>query len=339
MEVPAMRMLLLLIVFLAVCSVSFPENPPPIIDMHMHASELAWFEKLGGPAPIPHCVPMTDYLPESGSKYPEVFRSRTNDCKATWSPKTDQEIMAKNLELMKRHNIYGVVSGSRLSQWKEKAPGRIIPAYSIDDLPKWPSPDEVRKQYEAGDFKVFGELAVQYGGMTPDDPSLEPYWALLEDLDVPVGIHIGTGPVGAPYLGFDKYRAKLHSALVLEEVLAKHPKLRVYIMHAGWPNLEDLLAVLWTHPHVYIDTGAISWALPRKEFHHYLQRVVEAGFAKRILFGSDQMIWPDALEMAIESIQSADFLTAEQKRDIFFNNAVRFLRLTPQQVETMQGGQ
>ena len=49
------------------------------------------------------------------------------------------------------------------------------------------------------------------------------------------------------------------------------------------------------------------------------------------------MIWPDALELAIESIETAGFLSAEQKRDIFFNNAVRFLRLTPQQVATMHG--
>ena len=45
------------------------------------------------------------------------------------------------------------------------------------------------------------------------------------------------------------------------------------------------------------------------------------------MFGSDQMVWPEAIGLAIEGIESADFLTAEQKRDIFYNNAVRFLRL------------
>jgi uncharacterized protein len=29
----------------------------------------------------------------------------------------------------------------------------------------------------------------------------------------------------------------------------------------------------------------------------------------------------------IEAIESAEFLSAEQKRDIFYNNAARFLRL------------
>jgi hypothetical protein len=66
-------------------------------------------------------------------------------------------------------------------------------------------------------------------------------------------------------------------------------------------------------------------------------RIVEAGFGKRVLFGSDQMVWPETIELAIESIESADFLTPEQKRDIFFNNAVRFLRLTEAQVTAMHG--
>jgi hypothetical protein len=40
--------------------------------------------------------------------------------------------------------------------------------------------------------------------------------------------------------------------------------------------LDDLLAVLWTHPQVYLDVGLIIWALPRAEFYRYLQRIVEA---------------------------------------------------------------
>jgi uncharacterized protein len=49
------------------------------------------------------------------------------------------------------------------------------------------------------------------------------------------------------------------------------------------------------------------------------------------------MIWPDAMELAIQSIESADFLTGEQKRDIFFNNAASFLRLSQQQKAAMHG--
>jgi predicted TIM-barrel fold metal-dependent hydrolase len=42
-----------------------------------------------------------------------------------------------------------------------------------------------------------------------------------------------------------------------------------------------------------------------------LRRFVEAGYGKRVMFGSDQMIWPETIELAIESIESADLLTSE----------------------------
>jgi hypothetical protein len=78
---------------------------------------------------------------------------------------------------------------------------------------------------------------------------------------------------------------------------------------------------------VYVDVAQNDWGFPRKHFYSQLRRLVDAGFGKRILFGSDQMIWPDTIGLAIETIESADFLTEEQKRDIFYNNAARFLRL------------
>ncbi len=59
---------------------------------------------------------------------------------------------------------------------------------------------------------------------------------------------------------------------------------------------------------------------------------MRAGLGKLLMFGSDQMVWPEAIGLAIEGIESADFLTAEQKRDIFYNNAARFLRLSAEEM-------
>jgi uncharacterized protein len=64
--------------------------------------------------------------------------------------------------------------------------------------------------------------------------------------------------------------------------------------------------------------------------------LVEAGFGKRIMFGSDQMVWPKAIEVAIENIEAATFLSQEQKRDILFNNAARFLRLSEKEINDMK---
>ena len=119
----------------------------------------------------------------------------------------------------------------------------------------------------------------------------------------------------------------LGNPALLEEVLIRHPKLRIYLMHAGYPYLQETKAIMHLYPQVYADLGAISWLRPREEFHEYLRALVRAGFGKRLMFGSDQMVWPEGIGMAIEGIESASFLTPEQNRDIFYNNAVRFLRL------------
>jgi len=49
-------------------------------------------------------------------------------------------------------------------------------------------------EYAAGWLGAMGEVGAQYGGLSPDDPKSEPYFALAEKLDIPVGVHMGLGP-------------------------------------------------------------------------------------------------------------------------------------------------
>jgi len=272
---------------------------------------------------------------ETGAAWPEAFLAfqKQPDCAdPVWSAETDTELMERTLQIMERRNVIGVTSGARLDDWRTRAPDRIIPGILFNGGPGSLSLDSLRARFSDGRVRVFSEVTIQYRGVEPADPTFEPYLSLAEELGIPVGIHIGTGPQGAPYLGFAGYRARLHSPLILEEVLLRHPDLRLYVMHAGWPMLDDTLALLWTHPQVHLGVGVINWGLPRPEFHRYLQRLVEAGFEKRIMFGSDQMVWPEALEFAIQAIESAAFLTEGQKRDILYNNAARFLDLSDKEI-------
>jgi predicted TIM-barrel fold metal-dependent hydrolase len=307
-----------------------PPSPPPIIDMHMHA--LAADEQ--GPPPLGMCTPFPEYAAwDPKTSFPDQFLSRLKKPACTdpvWSPMTDEDVMTQTLAIADRRNIIGVLSGSaeRVDAWMKARPARFIPALSFQlGSAQTPTPAALRARHAAGQLKVLGEITNQYAGIAPDDPRMEPYWALAEELDIPVGIHVGTGPPGVLYLGAAKYRARLHSALTVEEVLARHPKLRLYIMHAGYPMIDDLLAVLYAHPQVYVDVGIIVYNQPRPAFYRYLQAIVDAGFGTRVMFGSDQMVWPGTIDRAIAVIEEAPFLSAAQKRDIFYNNAARFLRL------------
>ncbi len=304
-----------------------PEEPLPIIDIHLHAASLGSYDSL--PASV--CANPTDFPPVFDPH--ESSRSQFVSCsEPLLSPMTDQELMEETLAALERHNIVAAVTSGSLeyvARWREAAPERIIPGVSWSRPKEGISLTDLRELVSGGEIRVLGEISTQYRGFAPTDPDLEPLFALAEELDVPVGIHMGLGgsAPGSAYTGDPAYRSALSNPLLLEEVLVRHPGLRLYVMHAGWPMLDEMVHLLYSHPQVYVDVARINWLIPRQEFHNYLRRLIEAGFGKRIMFGSDQSQWPDSIAEAIDGVESADFLTAGQKRDIFYNNAARFLKL------------
>jgi len=243
------------------------------------------------------------------------------------------------IEQCKRYNIVrAVLNGwpDTLKSWIEKDPQRFIAAPMILDQDKHPILDveTLRRELQSGRASAVGEIISQYVGLAPDDPELEPYWALAEELNVPAMIHTGTSFPGTVYSGYPAFRLRLGNPLLLEDVVAKHPKLRLWIAHGGQPWTEETFALMAQYPQIYMDVSTINWiggAAGRPGFHAFLKQAIDRGFEKRIMFGSDEMAWPDAIPLAIEGIDSAIFLTPEQKRDIFYNNAVTFLRLSEPQ--------
>ncbi len=302
----------------------------PVIDMHMHAWSLNEF---GGES-VPACVGAKGVEMHGVDPAKPFDFTAQATCKVmVASPPTDAAVMAETVAQMRRFNIVqGVIAGDppMVATWMNANPGRFIPAtnFFVDGkAPPATYAAELEKRVKSGETRVFAEITPQYRGMAPDDPSLEPFYAMAERLDVPVGIHMGYGAPGGPYWAYPKYRASLGNPLLLEDLLVRHPKLRVYVMHAGMPMTDETIALLFSHPQVFVDISADNWGVPRAEFHHQLKRLVDAGYGQRIMFGSDQMVWPQTIEVAIDAIISAPCLSEAQKRDILYNNAARFLRL------------
>ena len=275
----------------------------PVIDMHMHAHHIPLDLPAGAPPP---CLPRP-CQPEGA---------------ATATP---EESLRKTLAAMDRHNIVlGFLSGADLAivkDWVAAAPGRFIASPFIEK-PGALAPQTLRHEYAGGRLAGMGEIGTQLVGVAPNDPALAPYFALAEEFDVPVLIH--TEGIGPPITGF---RSAAGRPILLEEVLVRHRNLRVFVENSGYPFLDEMIAMMYQYPQLYGDLSTITWIIPRSAFHRYVEALVRAGLGKRLMFGSDQMRWPEKIDEAIEAIEEADYLTAEQKRDIFYNNAARFLRL------------
>jgi len=286
----------------------------PIIDMHIHAVDSRSAQ-----------IGMEYNNPKTGQHF--------------LGSKSPEEHLEETIAKFKEHNIVkavvspelSIVMGSPTEKWYDYASEMVLMGVPWTELI---SPDTLRKEHAEGKLQILAEMAPMYNGILPTDERVTPYFDLAEELDIPVGYHLlPGGPPGAAYTFAPKLRAAQAKPLQFEEILVTHPKMRIYIIHAGWPYLEDMKALMYAHPQVYVDIGVIDWLLPRQEFHNFLKGLMDAGFGDRIMYGSDQMIWVDAIDDAIDAVNSAVFLTKEQKADIFYNNAARFLRLSDEEIK------
>lgn len=173
--------------------------PRRIIDVHMHAYQ--YDARWGRPG--------RDSLtgqPISAAAGPDEQRSQT-------------------LSSVQLFNIVkAVVSGDHeaVLRWRRESPEKILVGYQIVD----PSKVDIaflRREHAAGRLDAIAEVEPQYEGIRPDDPRLEPIFALAEELDIPLGLHMHPSYPGAAYRGAPKMRAANGDPLLLEDVLVRHP--------------------------------------------------------------------------------------------------------------------
>ena len=295
----------LVLICVAIAEPSLGQDRPPIIDMHLHSYDDSNYYVAPGPKGM--------------------------------SPATAQEHFEATYQVMRDNNIVvGVVSNSRSSEasWMSKdVENRFLRGFGWFRLSE-ETLDEFRALARAGEVDVFGEVGAFYSGMTLADPYFEPYLEICEELGIPVAIHTGSAPPGINYRGAPKARLRHGDPLVLEDVLVKYPNLKIYLMHAGEFYYEHALSLMLAHRQVYAGLGAVLWVVeaPKHYGGLFLLRAKEFGLLDRVMFGSDQMVWPQGIEASLEQLNSFDFLTDEDKRDVLYNNAARFLDLSEEDI-------
>jgi predicted TIM-barrel fold metal-dependent hydrolase len=310
------------LLFIASSSFSQEQKHLPIIDVHVHAM------KVNAAFSGDMCPWFLKNMPGGDPNQPPPSFINLDCADPLKAAKTDKEMQDALMATLKRLNMTFITYGDPqiIRNWQKAAPGRIIPGLGLSS-PKDITVKAFQDSLSSGFYKVMGEVSPQYQGLSPSDLTLDEYFAIAEKMNIPVGIHMGTGGNGMANITSPKYRASLGNPFLLEDVLARHPKLKIWVMHAGYPMIDEIIALMGANAYVYVDLAGFIWSYPQEEIHDYLKRLVQAGFGKRILYGTDLLVWPKLIETSVGLIENANYLSAEQKRDIFFNNAVRFFRL------------
>ena len=304
-----LRVVLLATSFASPLHAQHSDRPPPVIDLHMHAPMIPGQVK--------------EFAPELQSQLKSMDALNVRYVMLTGVPDV---LFAWRTEVEKQVGVlpgllFPCVNGAAV-MW-----GRPC----FDSGGNWPDLDRLRDHVEAGRIGALGEITTQFLGLGPSDPAFEPYFALADEYELPVFIHMLPGKPEWRYEGkqigkfpVPNYRASAGDPLLLEKVLRKYPEVRVAVVHSGWPLAEQMATMLKRHPQVYAEIGLLQRTdlFSREEYYSFLRRLVDAGFSDRILFGSDA-----SLEEGIAAIMEADFLSRAQKEAILCKNASRFLRL------------
>lgn len=337
-----MKLFINFLLFVSIVLITFSavsaQKPLPVIDMHLHS--LSWDDI--GPQRVGICLPMLAWVAPYDARRDGDFSPVPTKppCKdPIWSATNDKENLEQTIAVLKKRNVIGVLSGpdEHVRAWHKAAPDHIIPSQRLRLERDKLSPADLQRLYATGFYKALGEVGVQYDNIAPNDSRMMPYWALMEELDIPVNYHMGEGTYGEAFVS-DTYRARLTDPFLFEDVLRKHPKLRLSVMHYGSPMIDEIIAMLGAYPQLYVELGGIHWFYTRDYFYNYqLKKLIDAGFGKRIMFGSDNITFPGIIEPAIAIIEEAPFLSEEQKRDILYNNAARYLRLSDEEIRRHHG--
>ncbi len=158
---------------------------------------------------------------------------------------------------------------------------------------------------------------IQVGGYDPRDPLLDEVWGLLAEAGIPVVTHCGDGPIPGEHTGVGP----------IEDVLARHPRLRIVVAHAGMPRYADFLALADRFESVLLDTtmAFTDFAEDLMPFpREHLPAFRALGMSGRVLLGSDFPSIPYAYEHQIDALARLDF-GDDWLREVLWNAPARVM--------------
>jgi predicted TIM-barrel fold metal-dependent hydrolase len=163
-----------------------------------------------------------------------------------------------------------------------------------------------------------------------EDPQLRSVWEFCAERRLPVLIHFGFLGRGGGVVQHPRM-----SPLSLFEVARDFPEIPFVIPHFGAGYWQELLALCWSLPNIYIDTSGsnqwMKWMPYPLTLESLFAKAYETIGPERIVFGSDSSYFPRGfsvryLQDQLRACYSLNFKD-EDIRAIFGGNAAQLLRL------------
>ena len=193
-----------------------------------------------------------------------------------------------------------------------------------------PDVKELDNLFKNGTFKYLGETSFHSMGIHPADERFNPYWELAEKYQIPIGFHADAGPFKRNMKETPHWNEEYGNPLLLLPVLEKYPGLKIYLMHLPGRYFNECIEVMKKYEQIYCEITAVSMFAPKERWEPKVKKLFDEGLGDRLMFGSDYV---GTIRKNIEIIYNLDWLLEEQKRNVYYNNAAKFLDLSESEIK------
>jgi hypothetical protein len=152
--------------------------------------------------------------------------------------------------------------------------------------------------------------------LAPNHARYYPFYAKCVELDVPIQLQVGQSMIYAP----DYPRRSVGRPITLDDVACDFPELKLIGIHIGIPWADEMIAMAWKHPNVFIGSDAHAPKHWPASFVHYLKSYGQ----DKVLFGTDFPVI--GFERARTEIEALD-IPVPAKRKFLRDNAIRIYKL------------
>jgi predicted TIM-barrel fold metal-dependent hydrolase len=195
-----------------------------------------------------------------------------------------------------------------------KFPDKFIGFAGIDPLKGMEAIREIRRVYDLGLRGV--AIRPFMFKIPPTHAKMYPIYATCVELNIPIWFHLS--------INYSTNSMEYERPIFLDAVAQDFPELKMIAGHGGWPWINEMVAVAWRNPNIYID---IASYLPKyvgmkdtgwEPLIHYGNSVLQ----DQILFGSTWLFMGLSIKQLADEVYKLP-LKEDVKHKWLYQNAAR----------------
>lgn len=214
-----------------------------------------------------------------------------------------------------QHKASYHVPYSAVAEAVNKYPDRFLGLAGLDASEGMAGVRELEKAVKEYGF-IGAHFYPHWFELAPDHAKWYPFYAKCVELDIPVQMQVGQSMIYEPTHPL----RSVGRPICLDAVACDFPELTLVGIHVGIPWTDEMIAMAWKHPNVYIGTDAHA----PKYWPESLVKYINSYGQDKVLFGTDFPILD--FKRARDEVEQLGLKPAAKEK-LLRGNAMRVYRL------------